>query len=252
LIASLPMYERRETAETLDALWAGVHLRLPFNAPDWLTREGCLWDHWGNPNLVLSQTCGLPYRARLIGKMQLVASPDNRLSGCPAGHYNSVFVVRRDDPRSDLAAFADAPLAYNEPLSQSGWAAPYNHAAGLGFAFSNPVYTGAHVNSARTLAEGRVDIACIDAVSWRLIQRHDAHASTLRELGRTAPTPAPPFITAQGRDVAAIAAALCGAIDALTPEARDIIGLYGLVQIPNAQYLAIPNPPEPGAPRQNG
>lgn len=248
MIASLPMYDRPETAQVLDLLWSEVRMRLPFEAPAQLTRGGNLWAHWGDPDLVLSQTCGYPYRARLIGKVQLVAMPDNRLPGCPPGHYNSVFVVRASEARTDLASFAGARFAFNEALSQSGWAAPHNHAATLGFTFGSHVHTGAHVASTLAVAEGRADIACIDAISWRLIQRHDPHAGTLREIARTVPTPAPPFITAPGRDAPAIAAALGAAIDALTPDACETLGLFGLAQVPEADYLAVPNPAPPTDP----
>lgn len=248
MIASLPMYDRTETAPTLDALWRLVRANLDIPAPEALTRGGSLWDQWQAPDLVLSQTCGYPYRARLNGKVQLVAMPDNRLPGCPPGYYNSVFVVRSDDPRHALAEFADAPFAFNEPVSQSGWGAPQNHAASLGFRFANDLYTGAHIHSARAVADQRADIACLDALSWRLIQRHDPHAGALREIARTTPTPAPPFITAQGRDAAKIAAALGAAIAALGDGGREIIGLYGVTQIPEAAYMDVPNPAPPSDP----
>jgi ABC-type phosphate/phosphonate transport system substrate-binding protein len=181
--------------------------------------------------------------------VQLVAMPDNRLPGCPPGHYNSVFICRVDDPRMSLPEFADAPFAFSEPLSQSGWAAPQNHAAGLGFAFSNDIYTGAHIHSASAVAERRADIACIDALSWRLIQRHDAHAASLQEITRTVPTPAPPFITGPGRDVDIIRAALAGGIDALSLEGQETIGLFGLAQVPEAAYMAVANPAPPRTPK---
>ncbi|WP_324755052.1 phosphate/phosphite/phosphonate ABC transporter substrate-binding protein [Roseovarius sp. Pro17] len=245
MIASLPMYDRAETADILDTLWAETRARLPKGAPDHLTRDGDLWGQWTHPDLILSQTCGYPYRTSLIGKVQLIAAPDNQLPDCPPGHYNSVFVVRDDESRRDLTAFANAPFAYSEALSQSGWAAPQNHAAGLGFTFANTIPTGAHVNSTRAVAEGRADIACIDALSWQLILRHDPHAAALREIGRTIPTPSLPFITGRGQYASAIAAALGAAIAALPPTARDAIGLHGLVQIADADYLAVANPAPP-------
>lgn len=247
MIASLPMYDRPETAAVLDTLWSEIRARLPMDAPARLTREGDLWDHWRHPGLILSQTCGYPYRTQLRGNVQLVAAPENRLPGCPPGHYNSVLIVRADDPRHSIDAFATARFAYNAGLSQSGWAAPQTHAAMLGFAFTSVVQTGGHAASVQAVAEGRADIAAIDALSWRLIQRHEGDATALRELARTTPTPALPFITAKGQDAPAIAAALAAAIAALTPEARDTIGLYGLAQIADADYLAVPNPPAPPA-----
>ncbi len=239
------MYDRAETAPSLDILWAEIRARLPFDAPATLMRGGDLWDHWRAPDLILSQTCGYPFRTRLSGRVQMVAAPDNHLRGCPPGHYNSVFVVRNDDPRHKIAAFADARFAYSEALSQSGWAAPQTHAASLGFAFTRPLRTGGHGHSAQAVADGRADIAAIDALSWRLIRRYDAYAAQLREIGRTAPTPALPFITGLGRDVPVIRAALIGAIDALDPAQRDALSLHGLVQVPISAYHAVPNPPAP-------
>lgn len=245
MIASLPMYDCPETAGALDALWGEIRARLPFDSPATLTRGGDPWDHWRDPGLVLSQTCGYPYRTHLHGKVQMIGSPDCALPGCPPGHYNSVFVVRTDEPCSDLAAFADARFAYNEALSQSGWAAPQTHAALLGFTFTHVIRTGGHAASARAVAEGRADIASLDALTWRLIRRHGAYAGGLREIAHTAPTPALPFITALARDADIIAAALSGAIAALQPAQRDALSLYGITSLPDAAYLAVPNPPPP-------
>ena len=92
----------------------------------------------------------------------------------------------------------------------------------------------------------RADIAAVDAVTWRLIQRHDPHAARLREIGRTAPTtPALPFITGRGQDAPRIRKALADAIAALAPAERDALSLYGVVQIAKAEYRAVPNPPPP-------
>ncbi len=245
MIASLPMYDRPETAQTLDILWAEIGARLPFDAPAALTRRGDPWNHWTDPDLVLSQTCGYPYRTRLSDLVQLIGAPDCLLPGCPPGYYNSVFVVRAGDARRGLAAFAGTRFAYNDPLSQSGWAAAQNHAAAHGFAFTPHVCTGGHRDSASAVAEGRADIAAIDALSWLLMQRHDAHAAQLREIARTAPTPALPFIAARCRDAPVIRDALKGGIAALTPAQRDTLSLHGLVQMPKAAYLAVPNPPAP-------
>ncbi|RKF14945.1 hypothetical protein D6850_08755 [Roseovarius spongiae] len=245
MIASLPMYDRPETAAANDALWSGIRARLPFAAPARLTRGGDLWEQWQSPDLVLSQTCGYPFRARLNGRVTLIGAPDHALPGCPPGHYNSVFVARRDDPRAAPAEFAQARFAFNEALSQSGWAAPQTHAAAHGFAFANPVQTGGHAASARAVAEGRADIAAIDALSWALILRHDRWADALKELERTAPTPILPYITASGRDADALADAVAGAIAALEAWHREALMLTGLVRLPAEAWLTVPNPPPP-------
>lgn len=245
MIASLPMYDRPETATALDRLWAEMRRRLPGDAPEALTRGGDPWTDWTSPALLLSQTCGYPYRARLHGAVQLLGAADCALPDCPPGHYNSVFVVRADDPRTSPRDFAQARLAFNEPLSQSGWAAPQNHAAAEGFGFGRAVRTGGHLKSARAVASGHADIAALDAVTWRLISRFDRFADGLRVLTRTAPTPALPFITGASQDADAVRSALEGAIAAIGPAARDTLSLHALVRLPKSAYLAVPNPPPP-------
>jgi len=241
------MYDRPALRDAHDRLWRGVRTRLG-EGPETLARGGDPWDHWLSPGLVLSQTCGYPYRARLHGRVALVGAPDNRLPDCPPGYYCSVFVARAGDPRRDPAGFATARLAYNEALSQSGWAAPQSYARARGFAFCDTLRTGTHALSAAAVAEGRADLAALDAVTWRLMRRHDPLAAALREIGRTPPTPALPYITAIARDPAPVLAALADAIAALPPDDRDTLSLYGVVPVPNRAYLAVPNPPPPPAP----
>lgn len=248
MIASLGMYDRAETAAANDALWAAIReglQRRGIAAPAVLTREdAAYWPAWQSPDLLLSQTCGFPYRARLHGKVTLIGTPDYGLPDCPPGYYCSVFVARATDSRA-LPEFREAAFAYNEALSQSGWAAPQNHAASMGFQFRPALETGAHRLSAQSVAEGRAEIAALDAVTWALLQRYEPWAGELREVGRTAPTPGLPLITAAGRDPAPIFAAVAEAIDALPAETRAVLHLRGLGRIAPERYLAIPIPPTP-------
>lgn len=243
MIASLPMYDRRETADANDRLWAAIRARLG-DGPKTLTRGGDVWAQWRDPALVLSQTCGYPYRAELADDVTYVGTPVYDID-CAAGHYFSVFVVRADDPRSSLREFADARFAYNEAMSQSGWAAPQTHASDLGFVFSNSVKSGAHLASAQMVAEGRADIAALDAVSWRLMTRWDEFANNLRVLNTTIPTPALPLITALGRDPAPLRIAIEDAIASLSASDVTNLCLTGLTKIDKSSYLAVPTPASP-------
>jgi len=244
VIASLPMYDRPETAAAHDRYWQAIRTHLG-EGPDALTRGGDLWQHWQSPDLIFSQTCGYPYRARLHGHVTLIGAPDYGLPGCPPGHYNSVFVTRADDPRAKLADFETARFAYNEALSQSGWAAPQTHAQAKGITFRNLVQTGGHRLSAMAVAEGRADIAAIDALTWELLKRHDLFAASLREIARTKPTPVLPYITAKGRGSARHFEAVSAAIADLSAQDLDVLHLKGLVAIPTETYLAVPNPDAP-------
>lgn len=244
------MYDRAETAAANDRLWAAARDNLRaagIAAPDGLTRGiDDLLPHWLSPDLLLSQACGFPYRSRLHGQVTLVGTPDYGVEGCPPGYYRSVFVARAGDAREALADFDGASLAYNDPLSQSGWAAPQTHAARLGLRFSQGPCSGAHRLSAQTVAAGHADLAALDAVSWRLIQRHDPGlAAQLRVVALTDPTPGLPCITARTRDAKTVFAALAAAIAGLAGPDRATLGLHGLIALPAAQYLAVPTPPPP-------
>ena len=251
MIASLAMYDRAEVQPANDRLWALIRdgMRAAgLAAPDALTRgAGAYWEAWQSPDLVLSQTCGYPYRAKLHGTVTLVGTPDYGVEGCPPGHYRSVFVARKDDPRDTLAAFDGAALAFNEDLSQSGWAGPMAHTMRLGLRLRPALRSGGHMLSARAVAERRADIAGIDAVTWAMILRHDAFAADLRVVGQTDPTPGLPFIAASDADADRLFPIIAKAIATLPEADRQTLCLHGFTRIPAEAYLAIPTPPSPEA-----
>ncbi len=251
LIASLPMYDLPETRAGNDALWSAIRAVLG-EGPQALCRGGDPWDHWQSPDLILSQTCGYPYRTRLHGRVTLIGAPVLDLAHLPAGYYSTVMVARRDDARRDLAQFAGARLAFNDPMSQSGWAAPQDHARIRGLRFGASIETGAHAASIRAVATGQADIAGIDILSWTLLQRHCDMARTLRVVEETPPTPALPYITAPGRDPERHFAAITAAFASLPAQVRATLGLRGIVRMPAAAYLAVPTPPPPAGARIDG
>lgn len=244
MISCLSMYDRAETAQANNRFWSAIRTALGYG-PASLTRDRDLWQVWQSPDLLLAQTCGFPYRAHLHEQVTLVATPDYGLPGCAPGHYNSVLVAHKSRSGARLEAFDNAHLAYNEPLSQSGWAAPVAHFADNGLRLGTRTQSGAHVASARLVAQGKADIAAVDALSWELICRYDPFAAELTEITRTAPTPALPFITAFARDPAPLQDAIAKAIHALSDADRAILNLHDLVSIPKEAYLAIPTPAAP-------
>lgn len=246
MIAMLGMYDMPAVQPANDRYWSAIRTRLG-HGPAQLTRDRDFFEIWQSPDLLLAQTCGLPFRARLHGQVTRVATPDYGLPGCPPGYYKSWIVARADDPRSSPEEFQDATFAYNEALSQSGWASPMAYFATLGITFARHVPSGAHLNSMRAIADGHADIAGIDALTWAMLGTHDPVLERLRIIGETAPTPGLPYITAAGNDAEALARALEAAIGDLTPEDRESLHLKGLVQIPDADYLTVPMPPVPNA-----
>jgi ABC-type phosphate/phosphonate transport system substrate-binding protein len=248
MIAALQMYDFDDLVAVNDRLWAVVRGGLRARgiaAPDALTRGADLWDVWHATDLLLSQTCGYPYRAKLHPDVTLVGTPDYGVEGCAPGEYCSYFIARADDPRRDLAAFDTVPLAYSDALSQSGWAAPQNHAASLGLCFPAGLMTGAHRLTMQAIADGRAEFGAVDAVTWRHLLRVDPTAQKLRIIAQTKPTPGLPLITAKGGPADDLRDVIQTAISQMSAQDRNILGLKGLTTIPPQAYLAVPNPPPP-------
>lgn len=240
MIASLPMYDRPELRAETDRLWSLVREALG-HGPATLDRRADLFAVWDHPDLVLSQTCGLPLRRELKGRVTYVASPDFALEGCPPGHYRSLWLTRRGD--SDrLADHRGRRFAANELCSQSGWAGPLIDAAARGITFDEVQVTGAHLHSIAAVDRGEADIACVDAHTWRLACRYDDTPRRLQVIDATPPTPATPFITALSRDAQLIGAALDRAIARLSGDDRQRLGLRGTACLPLSDYLDVATP----------
>ena len=239
------MYDRPETARAHDALWALVRDGLRERgvaAPGALDRDVGVWEAWQSPDLVLGQICNLPYRARMAGRLRLVGAADHGLPDTLPGHYHSVFVARPgDDP--DPAVYVGRRFAFNEGLSHSGWGAPQAWAAERGSRFPATLATGAHLESVRAVAQGRADLAAVDAVSWRMFLRWEPAAAEVAVIGRTGSSPGMTFVTAAA-DPTPHREALARAVADLDPGSREVLGLRGVHLLPESAYTALPLPPE--------
>ena len=244
MIASLPMYDQSSQRAANDAFWAACRAALG-HGPERLTRGGDLWAQWTAPDLVLSQTCGLPFRAELHDRVALVGTPDYGLEGCPPGYYTSVIVVARGSGLAAPEDLAGKTMAYNEALSQSGWAAPCGFLDAHGVTPGALVQSGAHQASAEMVARGAADFAALDARAWQIFEEHTELGEKLTVIARTEPTPALPYITARGGDTEAIRAAMQAALDALPARHRQRLGLRAILHIGAEDYLALPIPPPP-------
>ena len=244
-IATLPMYDWPELRPETNRLWASIREAIRtkgLEAPEQLDRTISEGEEWTRPELLLSQTCGMPYRLRLHEKVSLVGTPDYALADCPNGYYCSVLIVRAEDSRDSLEAFRGATFAFNSRHSESGFAAPMRTLAPSlrdGRFFSAELETGTHRISIRAVANGEADLAAIDAVSWRLTKKFDPEVCKLQVLGRTEPTPGLPLITALGNDAEVLAEAVEEGIAALDASIREALGLAGFVRIPKQDYLTV-------------
>jgi ABC-type phosphate/phosphonate transport system substrate-binding protein len=241
VIASLPMYDRAETAAANDRLWTAIRDRLG-DGPDSLSRDLTPEQAWRHPDLILSQTCGLPYALDLHTQVTLIGAPDFRLDGCPPGTYCSVIVIRKGDTRS-IADLLSNHAVLNDRKSQSGHNALLRFAEQQHAALQPAMISGAHRASAQAVAEARAGIAAIDANTWRLIQRWDNWAEDLSVIARTPPTPAMPFISSPTADASRIRNALHDAVTSLSEADKITLGLYGIVTVSKDAYLAVTPPP---------
>lgn len=235
------MYERPETVHSTDRFWSLIRDRLRavgIAAPETLERNADPMADWLNPNLLLSQTCSLPYRKCLSATLELVGTPDPETAGCPPGYYCSILVANTSDARCKFEEFGHSLLAFNNRLSQSGWAAPLQEAAMHGFSFGDFAETGSHLESAHAVARGSAGIAAIDSFSWKLINRFESWSDKLKVIGQTPPAPALPLVTAQQELAGALFTAVGEAIKGSAVEDLDLLPFKAMVSLPKSEYLA--------------
>ena len=173
MIASLGMYDMPPIRPCNDRFWRAIRARLG-RGPECLTWDRDLWTIWRAPDLVLAQTCGMPYRTALHGEVALVGTPDYGLPDCPPGHYRSVFLTRKTMGDRSLADLATGVFAYNDAFSQSGWAAPMHHLGAR-------AQCGGGRGDADRLAHDRVPVLLGQSRTRAEGRARAAHAGALRE-----------------------------------------------------------------------
>ncbi|WJH41309.1 PhnD/SsuA/transferrin family substrate-binding protein [Aliirhizobium terrae] len=243
MLAGFPMYDWPEVRDAADAFWSTLQHSLRtrgFDASDCLWREDDLASFWRSPDLLIGQTCGLPFATDLASAVRLIGTPAYDI-GCWPGFYYSVLIAPRGRSHSGLERFTGR-VAVNDLKSQSGYATLMTSlmAAGADAAAIRIEMTGSHRASVEAVADGRVDLAAIDAVSFQLAKRHMAVASEVEIVGNTLPTLGLPLITALPEDARdALADAMEEAVDRLGPAARETLLLTGFVRTDASAYAPL-------------
>jgi ABC-type phosphate/phosphonate transport system substrate-binding protein len=244
-VAFLPMYAVRGAQAHADALWDCLRDAIRsggIEAPERVAYFASRLEGWLHPDLILGQTCGLPYITKLCNSVELVGTPDYGVEGCPPGFYHSTLVTSSTDPRTQLSEFLGCTLAINGKDSQSGYgaimlaSAPY---ARGGRFFQRAIHTGSHEASMRLVARGLADIAAIDSVTWRMSRRFDPETSGLKAIRTTEPTPGLPFIAAAGKPSAKLFDAVRTGITVLPKATRQAFGLRDLLPLQRRDYEVI-------------
>lgn len=238
MIASLPMYDLPEIVTHTDALWEEIARQLTHrgvaSVPSTVERpSGALHDHWLDPRLLLSHTCGFPL-VRVLTDAQHVLGSLVVASGSPArpGWYRSVVVCRADDARAadGLAGFDGVPVAVNDAGSLSGWVSLGVALADAGIRPGPITFTGAHAVSVAAVRSGSADLASIDAHSFSLFSAHRPSAvEGLQVIGYGPEVAMTPLITAHAELVPALREAVVAAVDAIAPATRAALQIDGFV-----------------------
>ena len=239
------MYARPYNRAAHDRFWELIRNHLQQNgvaAPDGLDHETDPMAVWGDPDLVLSQICNLPYRLFFRDRLTRIGAADYGLDGCAPGFYRSVFVVRRQDADKTPKDFAQKRFAYNDQNSQAGFGAAQLWASDRGFQFRPSVATGSHAASITVVAKGAADIAAIDAQSWRVLSQDLPETGQLAVIGHSHATPGMTFVTRADQEPAPFLHSIRSAIAELSPQDGVVLGICGIVPLPPAAY-DLPFPP---------
>ena len=245
---TLPMYDLPEVAA------ATAHLREALAS--FLTAAG--WEaaaeatafrdhdeleaHWLDERVALTQACGLPVQEALAGKVTVLGTFLWRDVTDRCGRYRSAIVVRADDPAGGIDELARPRPAVNDGTSLSGWAS-------LGAALATAratgplpaaLVTGAHTASLAAVADGRADVAAIDAVTLSLLRRHRPDAvRRVRVLAQGPVITATPLVTRASPLISprALRSAIVACLHQpeLAP-ALDALGITGFVSVSAKQY----------------
>ncbi len=239
MVASLAMYPFEPVRGATDSLWSVVRWHLGWGPPS-LEWEVLAPEVWRHPDLLLAQTCGWPLVNQLADEVAVVGTFDHDVPGAADGTYRSVLIGSGLCAFEELRDHAGVVVAVNAADSLSGWVS-LQHA--WGDVPPAIVETGSHLESIRAVAEGRADVASIDAVTWALISSFEPLlVSALTVVGSGPRVPCLPIVVPlrHGEHVDALRAAFTAAVaDPALASACAALRIRGFVPLDLADYLPL-------------
>ncbi|WP_174848410.1 phosphate/phosphite/phosphonate ABC transporter substrate-binding protein [Yersinia artesiana] len=215
--------------------------------PEQLCWPSDLLQHWRDPALFLSQTCGFPLVTLLQQQVQLVGAFSYQSPYCSGEYYRSLVVVRENEEGQQLSDFRHRVVAFNSTDSQSGYNALRALIAPLainGKLFSRAVASGGHYRSIEMIQQRQADIAAIDCVSFALLQRDNpAAVAGLKIIAQTEAAPGLPLITSlttSEKQLILIRQAITATVSSLeASSAKDQLLIRGFSTLPLSAYDVI-------------
>ena len=217
MTASFPWYDLPSVRWANDVLWRATGLGGGLN------RTTPVDAQWHADDLVVSQACGLDL---FLGNLPIepVLAPAFDLD-CAPGHYFSYLVGSRD-----------GVAAVNSLSSRSGFSALLSVCRPKSL-----VVTGSHQASLSAVQRGVAAMACIDAVTWHILERDvPASVAGLRVLERTASAPAPPYVVRRNGQRDRLARLITATMEkSATRGARRALLLRGVVPVTIDDYAPV-------------
>ena len=250
-VASFPMYDFPEVHWALDALWRVIARNLRdkgvAGVPDELLHSRPLEALWTDPDLLISQCCGLDVVKNYTRHLVPLATPLSVASGCDGHRYRSKIIVPEESKASCLEDLRGKICAVNGPESHSGMNALRALIAPLSEGrrfFSRVRETGAHIDSIVMVAKGEADVAAIDCVTYAILERHrPAAVEGVRVLSHTDYGPGIPYVTRTNADPETVEKMREAIVDAFGDpgigDALDALFLVGVTVLPKDVYYEL-------------
>jgi ABC-type phosphate/phosphonate transport system substrate-binding protein len=238
MIASLGMYPFAHLRDDYDRLWTAVGARLG-DTPEVLSHDLELHQVWQHHELLVGQTCGWPLVTELPD-LVVIGAFDMAVPFAAGGRYRSVIVASKPLGLAHWKADPGTRVVINGFDSLSGWVSLCDVWGGLP---TKVLETGAHVESMRAVAEGRAEVASIDAVSFEhFVQTEPMVAARLNVIGHGPRVPSLPLVMAPGHGnrLAEVRAAFAQSV--ADPALTAVCGrlrIRGFVPFDRSDYLPL-------------
>lgn len=251
MIASLDMYNWPESKAAFDLFWSKIHNALTthgISAPQDLTLlDENLHALADRAELLLGQVCGITYarandekhRYHALGSFII---EDDDLA---PGEYCSLLITPKGRT-PDLSAPQSLTTAINGYGSLSGWIVLSQFVSGQSQEdpFAQTLISGGHRQSAEMIARGEADLAAIDMISWKMLERFSPDVTAKIDiLARTPARPGLPLVTSCHHPqeiIKALQAALDQAFkDPEVATALSALGITGLALHSDDEYRTL-------------